>query len=47
VCPGVLPSAHRESDEPENEEHDGRDPQEMDCETGTEEDQDEQQGENQ
>jgi hypothetical protein len=39
---GVLPSAHHEPDEPENEEHGGCDPQEMDGEAGAKENQDEQ-----
>jgi hypothetical protein len=47
MCAGVLPAAHRKSDEPENEEHGGRDPQEMDGEAGAEEDQHEQQRKNQ
>ncbi len=44
---GVLPSANGKSYEPKNQEYDGRDPQEMDCESGAKEDQYEQQRENQ
>jgi hypothetical protein len=42
---GVLPPAQGKADEPENEEYDGRDPQEMDGETEAEEEQDEQERE--
>jgi hypothetical protein len=47
MCPRVLPSADSKPDKPENQEHHGRDPQEMDCETSTKENQNEQQRENQ
>jgi hypothetical protein len=47
VCAGVLPSAHRDADEPEYEQDDGRDPQEMDGEAEAEEKQHEQQRKNQ
>jgi hypothetical protein len=43
MCAGVLPSAHRKSDEPENEEHHGCDPQKMDGEAEAKENQHEQQ----
>jgi hypothetical protein len=47
MCAGVLPSAYGESDKPHHEEDGGRDPQEMDRESGTKKDQYEQQSENQ
>jgi hypothetical protein len=47
MCACVLPSSHGKSDEPENEEHDGRDPQEMDGEAEAKEEQHEQQRKNQ
>ena len=47
MCAGVLPSAHHESDEPENQEHGCCDPQEMDGKAGAKEKQHEQQRKNQ
>jgi hypothetical protein len=47
MCTGVLPAANSESDQPQNEQDGGRDPQQMHRETDTEQDQHEQQSENQ
>jgi hypothetical protein len=44
---GVLSAAYSESDQPQNEQDGGRDPQQMDGETDTKQDQHEQQSENQ
>jgi hypothetical protein len=44
---GVLPSAHGESDKPENEEHKGGDPEQMDRKAEAEEEQHEQPRKNQ
>jgi hypothetical protein len=38
MCAGILPAANGESDEPHHEEHGGRDPEQMDGEPGSEQD---------
>jgi hypothetical protein len=46
MAPGVLTPAESESHDPDDEQNDRGDPQEMDCESGTEENQDEKQRKN-
>jgi hypothetical protein len=46
VAPGSLTPADGESDDPQDEQHNGGNPQEMNGESGPEDDQDEQQREN-